>query len=234
MNVNPPASFPWRQLLRPSGLLAFALAAAFAILQDWSLPEFCWSTWLAGLVFGWVVVLAALARLILAARAEQPRLAQQLPLLEQLPPTVFLLGAAALAAGAAWLALRLYSFVFGFYGLFLSVFASMPPETLFGPDGFINSDFYTPVAFLLVRFWPVVLGLLVANWELFLRPQSWQQAWRPLERRVLRLHLLVLAQPFFSLLAWFLLGERYQTLAIVLLLAWLYLPARVISKQSRE
>lgn len=46
--------------------LGLSLAAAVAVIQKWSLQEFCWSIWVAGLFLCWFMVVAAGARVILS------------------------------------------------------------------------------------------------------------------------------------------------------------------------
>jgi hypothetical protein len=99
----------------------------------------------------------------------------------------------------------------------------MPPLTLFGPNGFINSDFFTPVAYLLLNYWPMVAAAMIANGELLLSPHPWRRILLPMDREVLQMHLMVLAVPFLSLLAWAILGTQYQTAVVVMLLAGLHL-----------
>lgn len=202
----------------PYGVAGFALAAAFAIVQKWTLPEFCWSTWLAGLFFAWTCVIGAGLRIILTARSEKARYEARLPFLRRVPPVLFLPAMIAVAAAAGLIAFRLYAFLFGFYGLFLSVFAEMEPVRLFGRNGFINSDFFTPVAWLADRYWPMALGLLVADWKAIFGPRPWKRLLLPLQAEILRMHVLILALPFFSLLAWAVFDTAYQPVTIVLLM----------------
>ena len=215
-----------RSVINPLGAIGFGWASGFAVTQSWSLPEFCWSTWLAGLLYAWVCLLAVGLRLILSARAEQSAYAQRLPFLRRLSPMAFLGVVTAVAVGVGLLAFRISCYVFGFYGLFLSVFAEMEPHALFGRNGFINSDFYTPVVYLVERFWPMAVGLAFANADLFLQRQPWTQAMLPLRREVLRMHAMVLALPFFALFSWGLFRDRYQTATILLLMGLLYLLPR--------
>lgn len=79
----------FRWALNPYGLLGFGVASVFSVVQTWSLTEFCWSTWLAGLLYSWGCIAAAVLQLILTARAKQPRYAEYLPLLKNISPTVF-------------------------------------------------------------------------------------------------------------------------------------------------
>lgn len=75
----------------------------------------------------------------------------------------------------ALLAFRIFSYIFGFYGLFLSVIAEMEPLSFFGRNNFINSDFFTPVMYLLKCFWLMTLGVLITQCEDFFRENPWQR-----------------------------------------------------------
>ena len=131
------------------GAIGFGFASAFAVVQGWSLPEFCWSTWLAGLIYAWSCVVTASLQIILTARSDKAAYEERLPSLRRISPNVFLLGVIVVIVSIGLIAFRIYSFLFGFYGLFLSVFSEMKPLSLFGRNGFINSDFFTPVSILL-------------------------------------------------------------------------------------
>jgi hypothetical protein len=205
------------------GLIGFGLAAVFAVAKEWSLPQFCWGAWLAGLTYVWVNIITASLKIILSAGASRTGYADRLPFLRRIFPPVFVLGLSVLSIGVGYLAFRIYSFVFGFYGLFLSVFAEMEPATLFGRNGFINSDFYTPVVYLVEQFWPIPVGVLIANWGDFLRGNPWKRVLLPVEDEILRMHIMVLALPALSVVAWAVVGEAYQSITIVLLMAVLYL-----------
>ena len=211
-------------------LAGFVVAAAFAVVQKWSLPEFCWSTWLAGLVYAWACVLTGCLQILLTARTSKAEYDRRVPFLRHVSPGAFLLALSVLMPLIGWLAFRIYEFFFGFYGLFLSVFSEMEPLELFGRDGFINSDFYTPVVYLLVLFWPMTLGVVIANWRDLFRKDPWKRVLLPFQKEILRIHILVLALPFFALLAWALFREAYQSITIVLLMGLFYL----LPKQAKE
>jgi hypothetical protein len=127
----------------------------------------------------------------------------------------------------AWYA---YGFAFGFYGLVLSFFAEMEPHSLFGRNGFINSDFNSAVGYLVVAFWPMAAGALIANWRALFRTEPWQRMLLPFRTEVLRLHVLVLVMPLIALLTWALLGNRYQPAAVLLLMGLFYLWPRRSSR----
>jgi hypothetical protein len=206
------------------GLIGFGLTCYFAVVQQWSLPEFCWGTWLAGLLYTWGCIVTGSLQIILFARTDKAVYEDRLPFLRRLPPIVYLFGIVVLSVCGGILAFRVYSFLFGFYGLFLSVFAEMEPVVFFGRNGFINSDFFSPVVYLLERFWPVAVGVLVANWEDFFgrSVNPWRRMALPFQR-ILRLHVMILALPFVAMLAWALFKGAYQTVTIIILLGLLYL-----------
>jgi hypothetical protein len=208
-------------LHNPLGYIALGLNCAFAMVEEWSLREFCWSTWLASLAYSWAGAASASIRVVLDARREKAGLEVRLPFLKEISFAAFfpMLTLAALSAG--WLAFYLYSYLFGFYGIFLSVFAEMEPHALFGRNGFINSDFFTPVTYLLGNFWPMIVGTLLANAGDFVRSNPWRRFVPGHE--ILRMHILAVGMPFLALIAWALFGENFQQPTIVVLMAVFYL-----------
>ena len=69
----------------------------------------------------------------------------------------------------------------------------------------------------------MAVGVLIANWEDFFQKNPWKRVLLPLQKEVVRIHIMILALPFFSLLAWALFREVYQPITIVLLLGLFYL-----------
>ncbi len=226
--------FDLKTVVNPYAAVGFGLASVSAVTQHWSLPEFCWSTWLAGLVYVWGCTLTAALQIVLTARSDQAAYAERLPFVRGIPPRFFLLGVTAIALATGLLAFYLCAFVFGFYGLFLSVFAEMEPMALFGRNGFINSDFFTPVMHLAVRFWPMAVGVLIANREDLSRQNPWRRVLLPFESEILRMHVMILALPVFSMIAWALFREAYQSITIVLLMGLFYLLPKKRSPDRSE
>jgi len=208
-------------LHNPLGYIALGLNCAFAVLDEWSLREFCWSTWLASLAYSWACAASASIRIVLGARREKAALETRLSFLRDLPFAAFLPAIMLVALIAGGLAFYLYSWLFAFYGIFLSVFAEMEPVALFGRNGFINSDFFTPVAYLLGSFWPMIVGTLLANAGDFVQGNPWRRFVPAHE--ILRIHLMVIGMPFLALIAWALFRDNYQQPTIVVLLAMFYL-----------
>lgn len=213
-----------KRLLHSTGLIGFGLTSQFAVNQQWSLQEFCWSTWLAGLVYSWTCVIAAAIQVLLTARREKGGYETAVPYLRSVPPNVFIPGIALATVFTGVLVLYLYSYLFGFYGIFLSVFAEMEPHSLFGRNGFINSDFFTPVTYLIESSWPMVIGTLIANAEDFLQKNTWKQIIMPFQNNeILRIHILVVALPVLTLIAWALFKTAYQPVTMVLLIGIFFL-----------
>jgi len=205
-------------------MIGFGLTSAFAVTEKWSLQEFCWSTWLAGLVYSWACVITAAIQILLTARKEKGTYETSMPFLQRVSPNVFYLGIILAITLIGGIALYGYSYLFAFYGLFLSVFAEMEPHSLFGRNGFINSDFTTPVTYLIGKFWPMVLGTLIANAGDFVKNKTWMGILLPFRsNEILRIHILTLALPFVTLIAWALFKTAYQPITLVILIGIFYL-----------
>ena len=188
--------------------------------QEWSVREFCWSVWIAGLVFSLLCVAWGYVHLVIRVEREGRKLANMAGFAFLSSPLnasliVFAAGSAA-AAAAAFIYLK----VFSFYGLFLSVFAEMKPFELFGRNGFINSDFFTPAAYLVRKLWPVILLACVSGLGALLGPVPWVKMVMPVKsKEISRIHLMTLALPFLSLLFWMIFRGRYDAPVVVSLLA---------------
>ncbi|MBL7070547.1 MAG: hypothetical protein ISS26_00030 [Candidatus Omnitrophica bacterium] len=207
-----------------AGLIGFGINAAYAITYHWSLQEFCWSTWLAALFLSWTCIAVDSARIILTFRVQKETLELKIPSLKKVSSAAFLVLICLVVLAVAWIIFHLYSYLFGFYGIFLSVFAEMEPHSFFGRNGFINSDFFSPVMYLLTRFWPMIMGLLIANLNLFLKGTAWRLMFLPFRSGVIiRIHFMVLVMPFLCLLAWAISKNDYQPITIILLMGIFYL-----------
>lgn len=218
-----------------ASLAGLALAAAFAITSGWTLPEFCWSVWLAGLLFAWGCVVTGSVQIIVTARSRKPSYDTLFPFLQRIPPTAFLAGIVALVVPVAVIAFYVYGFVFTLYGLLLSFFAEMEPHSLFGRNGFINADFFTAVTYLTLHVWPMAVGALIARGDDLFRNDPWKRMLLPTRTEVLHVHVLVVVMPFLALLAWALLGEAYHAVVIVALMGVFYLlPARPATQRAAQ
>lgn len=206
------------------GAAGFLCGAAGAALGRWDLPGFCWGVWISALAVSLVTLaVSALRALFIRPAAARRFLGASAWLRERVAPLPGPLLWALQSAAALLFALlmaRVTVFLFGFYGIFLSFFAESEPLDLLGRNGFINSDFVTPALFLLGKYWPMVLGAVLADAGGPLRTAPWRGFVRPFARELAPLHLFVLLMPFVTLLFLALLGkEAYQTPAVVALLA---------------
>jgi len=208
---------------RLSGLAGLAFAAPMAVAEDWSLVEFCWSTWLAGLLFTWLCVLTGGIQIVLTAPKWRVLLERRVPSVARFNGSATTALTAAGATVLMALAFQSYTYAFGFYGLFLSFFAEMEPHALFGRNGFINSDFWTPVRYLAATFWAMSVGTIVAYGRGLIGTSPWRRMLLPLATDIVRVHLMVVLMPFLAVLAWVGLGESYESVVIVLLMTAFYL-----------
>jgi hypothetical protein len=221
-----------KRVFDPFALAGFGLAAAFAVAQGWSLPAYCWSTWLAGLFYAWFCVLSAAVQIIVTAPFRRAPYEQRFHSLRRLSTPVLALGVVAVVVPLAIAAVFLYAFVFGLYGLLLSFFAEMEPHELFGRNGFINSDFTESVSYLARSYWPMAVGALVANAALLYRSDPWQRLLNPARTEIVRIHILVVIMPIVALLAWALVGDSYHSITIVLLMGVFYLLPTVTRRED--
>lgn len=207
-------------------LLGWGLSSPFALKHEWSLPEFCWSTWLAALAFCYACVLTGLIEIIFLPGRHRETFKNRVPFFEHLSDTagsgIILLSALAAAAGAYYI----YTMIFFMFGLFLSVFAEMDPTSYFGRNGFINSNFFEPALYLSHRLWPMVAGTLLANAPDFSLGSPWERFLIPLHKEAARLHLFILALPFVTMATWAWLGKSYEPAAVVTLSLLYYLFSR--------
>jgi len=213
-------------------LVAFGLTAYLAVVQTWSLQEFCWCVWLAGLFYSWTCVITAVVQIMLTARTNKDYYDAEVPFMKRVPPEIFTLAIIPVTLLVDFIFLYIYCWIFSFYGLFLSVFAEMQPLHLFGRNGFINSDFFTPVVYLAERVWPMILATLIANADDFIQKNPWQKLVFPFKNnQILRIHIMTLVMPFLAIITWALFKNAYQQLTIILLIGIFYL---IPKKKQRD
>jgi len=198
----------------PTVLSGLVLSIAFTLYRDVSLAEFCWTFWLVGLYSSYISAGRFAVRTVL----HRESLPERIPPLSRLEPQALLWVSLALGIVGGLALAYAFTYVFGFYGIMLSVWVRLQPESLFGPNGFINSDFWTPVFHLTRLYWPLVVGQIISESSaLFGRPQPGAASLAP-ERQIVVLHVFVLALPFVAMLSYAAFGARYEPLSIVLLL----------------
>lgn len=205
-------------------VLAFILTSWLSIEQKWSVQEFCWSVWLAGLFYSWMCVVTAAIQIMLTSKTSKDYYDAEVSLFKKIPPEAFSFVIIPMTLFVGFVALYIYCWIFSFYGIFLSVFAEMQPLELFGRNGFINSDFFTPVTYLAQNLWPMILATLLANADDFLQNNPWQRIVSPFKSNtILRIHIMTIALPFLMMFAWALFKNAYQQPTIVLLIGIFFL-----------
>jgi hypothetical protein len=215
-----------------ASLISFGLISYLAVVQKWSLQEFCWCVWLAGLFYSWTCVITAVIQIMLISRTQKDYYDTKIPIMKNFSPEIFALGIIPVALVVGFVALYIYTWIFSFYGLFLSVFAEMQPLNLFGRDGFINSDFFTPVTYLAEAYWPMIVATIIANADIFMRKNPWERIALPFKyNEILRIHIMILVMPFLAMITWVLFKNAYQQLTIILLIGIFYLLPK---KKPRE
>ena len=170
-----PEPTPSRRVAIGHQLAGLAVSVVFAVSSDLTLAEFCWSVWLVGLYSAYVSAGRIALRLV---RFREALLRERVPPLSGVSGRALLgisLVAATLLGGGL---LYAFSLAYGFYGIMLSVWVQLPPEELFGRNGFINSDFWTPVAHLTRLYWPLVVGQLLSEASLLFSSVQQAQASR--------------------------------------------------------
>ena len=90
-----------RALRNPLGYIALGLGCSFAVVEEWSQREFCWSTWLTSLTYSWACAASASIRIIHGVRREKAALEARLGILNDMSFAAFL-PAITLVALIAW------------------------------------------------------------------------------------------------------------------------------------
>lgn len=208
---------------------AFIITCFFALMQKWSLQEFCWIIWLCGLFFSWLCAIFGSIILIFSLREIKEGLGKRFPFLKSFSKEIFYISGIIISLGLGYLFFYIYGFIFSFYGLFLSVFAEMEPLNFFGRNGFINSNFYDPVIFLSKKHYLIILSTIISNFSPFLERDYKKLLLMPFKTlEILRIHIMVILLPFISLFFYIIFKEKYQIPAIFLLsFIFYFLPFKI-------
>jgi len=203
-------------------LSAFILTAYSAYSMKWSLQEYCWILWMTGLVYTWTCIVTAMIQIVMTVRKDQKLYLSNLPFASWMDPGTFVILLSITAILAGGLAFIIYNFLFGFYGIFLSFFAEMYPYRFFGRDGFINTNFFTPAIWLIVVFWTMPVANLLARYRDFFGPKPWRRLVFPLQKEIVRMHLLIIIMPVITMLCFIFFRNYYSEIVIIILTAVFY------------
>ena len=196
--------------------MGFVLSSIFIIDDEWLLSEYCWSIWISGLIYSWFTVLLSFIKNILNLNQISKNLKNKFVYLKKLSFLTTNLLVLITLSIIGLIFFKLYSYLFGFYGILLSVFAEMEPHYFFGRNGFINSDFFTPVVYLCNNFWPMILGTLIANYSHISELESSKLIFYPFESNITKIHIMTVLLPFLSLIFWMIFKEDYQIFVIMI------------------
>ncbi len=211
------------QIGRIINLICLFISIVLLFLQGWKLNEFCWIVWVTGLMFSYLCSITGFFQLCFDIKNQSETLSQYVPFFIYSRKFLFVLLIITAGFVTSSIAILIYTYLFGFYGLFLSVFARMEPLNLFGENGYINSDFFTPVKFLLLKFYQIIIVSLIADFFFILKIDSWSKIFLPFKsKEILRIHIMTLLLPFLSLLFFALFKDKYQTPVIIALLCLFY------------
>jgi len=222
-------------------LLVFLGTAFVAFTANWQTRELCWGFWIASLLSGWVVITSAIVRTILHVTGflplppqdlvdgsplggfrRQPKgraqdLTTQLPLPWRAPFLVFV----ALLLGI-FTAFH-FTMFHAIHGALMSVFVSIEPYSLFGPNGYINADFGTILAHLLsVYGWMIALTLLARRGAILAGNPGYNMT--VIYRTVVRMHIFILLSGFLGILVVLYGREAYDRTLLLTLVMLFYFP----------
>jgi len=202
----------------------FIISTAAAYYYEWNLQEYCWTVWVSSLYFSYAYLLSWIINLILSATEIKEMAVGKYEFIREIPGSVFLIIITAASLFAGYLFFYAYTWIFGFYGIFLSVFSEMEPHSLFGRNGFINSDFFTPLVYLTEKMWPMIAGTIISGLEIFFSKKDWRKTLIPFqESRILSVHLMVVLMPFATIIAWMIAGDNYHFPVILFLNALFFI-----------
>ena len=231
-------------------LLAFGLTAFMAFKFEWKANELCWGLWISSLLTGWLIILSSVIRslLHLAGFVRLPE--EDLPETEdplsayfrsrafgsknvsgsrQFNSWVPVLTAAGILVigGCTWFHV---TFCHSVHGLLMSVFVSMEPEELFGPNGFINAGSNKILAFLIDNYWAMILATFVARRSYIFSGNPGSNL-KIIYQSVVRIHVFILLSAFLFFLVHFGI-ETYERVLLMILLFLFFFPFHLLRREK--
>jgi hypothetical protein len=214
----------------------FLLMCVSALYYGWTMQELSWSFWVASLVTCWVLIVWVPVLVVLRCLGGSTDCLGPPPVRgpSEAFHRIFQWNRWAffpILLLACYALFYIYTKLFVGYGLFLSFFAAMEPEIFFGPNGFINSDFFSPVQYLTQRYWPGIVGTLVAQISIILSKAPLELLTLPISGSLIRLHVVILTAPFLGMLA-FALGAYQGIMVPFVLFAFYYTPRSIVKSKA--
>ena len=231
-------------------LLAFGLTAFMAFKFEWRANELCWGLWISSLLTGWLIILSSVLRSLLhlagivrlreedLAGADDPLSAyfrKKAFSTRDLPDgrrfiswTPMLVAVGILVIGGfTWFH---FTFFHTVHGLLMSVFVSMEPKELFGPDGFINADSNKILAYLVDNYWAMILATFVARRSYIYRGNPGATL-KIIYQSVVRIHVFILLSAFLFFLIYFGI-ETYERVLLIILLFLFFFPFHLLRRKE--
>jgi len=231
-------------------LLAFGLTAFMAFKFEWRANELCWGLWISSLLTGWLIILSSVLRSLLhlagivrlreedLAGADDPLSAyfrKKAFSTRDLPDgrrfiswTPMLVAVGILVIGGfTWFH---FTFFHTVHGLLMSVFVSMEPKELFGPDGFINADSNKILAYLVDNYWAMILATFVARRSTIYRGNPGATL-KIIYQSVVRIHVFILLSAFLFFLIYFGI-ETYERVLLIILLFLFFFPFHLLRRKE--
>ena len=205
-------------------MICLFASIALAVFNEWKLNEFCWIVWVSGLLFSIMCSLAGFFHLLFDLKYQSYFLSKYVPFYLSSKKVLFLSLIVCVGFIASFAAALFYIHIFGFYGLFLSVFARMEPLSLFGENGFINSNIFVAVKYLVEKYFYIIIFSLIADFVFIFKVDLWSKIFLPFKsKEIVKIHIMTVLLPFISLFFFMLVKDKYNTPAIIVFLCIFYL-----------
>ncbi len=205
-------------------MICLLASISLAVFEGWKLNEFCWIVWVTGFLFSLLCSLTGFFHLLFDLKHQSDFLSNYVPFSFYSKKALFLLSIVFVGFAASFLTALVYIYIFGFYGIFLSVFARMEPLNLFGENGFINSNIFVAVKYLIEKYFYIIIFSLVADLIFIFKVDPWSKIFLPFKsKEIVKIHLMTIMLPFVSLLFFIILKEKYHTPVIIVFLIIFYL-----------
>jgi hypothetical protein len=233
-------------------LLAFALTAFMAFKFEWRANELCWGLWISSLLTGWLIILSSVLRSLLhlagivhlreedlaetddplsgyfRSKAFSTKNVSDSRQFNSWTPVLVAVGILVIG-GFTWFH---FTFFHTVHGLLMSVFVSMEPEELFGPNGFINADSNKILAYLVNNYWAMILATFVAR-RCYIYRGNPGATLKIIYQSVVRIHVFILLSAFLFFLIYFGI-ETYERVLLIILLFLFFFPFHLLRRREQK
>ena len=229
-------------------LLAFGFTAFMALKFEWRANELCWGLWISSLLTGWLIILSSVLRSLLHLAGIVHLREEDLPetvdpltayfrskafstqnvtdsrQFNSWTPVLVVIGIL-MIGGFTWFH---FTFFHSVHGLLMSVFVSMEPEELFGPNGFINAGSNKILAYLIDNYWAMILATLMVRRSYIFSGNPGSNL-KIIYQSVVRIHVFILLSAFLFFLVHFGI-ETYERVLLMILLFLFFFPFHLLRR----